>query len=464
MSNYYEILNVPHTASHSEIEQALDAQYNNIRRLITHHDPNVVNQANSGLQMLEKIRSTLMDDGRRSAYDVAISGNVGGLADPSSASFSQPLQVGYPPTATFSQTPPRHLPLTQASAQRAWVCPKCASANTVNSQFCKKCGESIADPCPACNSLVEKGAQFCTNCGVNILNARRKMELENDLRGCQSALDLAAKNLPIVDSNLPELRQVNILCGTWAIAAGIAGIIYLTASPTRFPGFNLTGLLLALVGQPDYLSYAQNDIMLVGAVLFLMIVVSVSLALISKVSPLKGFGAAVAVFLFMTLPATVQSSLIMAMAPEADATAIAAVATTSVFIILTFRIVSHVRYGSEKLKPYLKWLPRIGFWGGIFTLPLLLGPSLFSLYLVMGAQANNIINSYGIFVWFINAVQFFAASFILMGYALMSWRTSQVIELRYRQAVLHRTEKMAKLTRQIQALRQAISEIDLRIR
>lgn len=463
MQTYYQILNLPPTSTRLEIEQALDVHYNQCRQLVTHHDPNVVNQANQAMQVLEKIRSTLMDAGRRSAYDAAISGNVSGLADPTSAPLPPPPLVGYPTTVAFSQTTPRHLPPTQASAQRAWVCPKCASANTANSQFCKKCGVSLADPCPACNSLVEKGAQFCTNCGVNILNARRKRELKNDLRDCQSALDLAAKNSPVLDANLPELKQVNIISGTWSIVAGVAGIVYLTASPTRFPGFNLTGLTLALVGQPGYLSYAQNDIILVGVALFLVAAVSISLALVSKVSPLKGFGATIAVFLFMVIPGTVQSSLIMAMVPESTATAIAAIATTGIFIALTLRIMSHVRRGSEKLKPYLKWLPQIGCLGGLFTLSFLTGPILFSLYLVIDAQANSIINSYGIFIWFVNAVQFFVVAFILMGYALMSWRTSQVIELRYRQAVLQRTEKMTKLTRQIQALRQAINEIDLQV-
>src|ERR1035437_4567587 len=83
MPTYYEIINVIPTAAQSEIELVLDAQYNKVRRLVTHQDPNVVNQANQALQLLEKIRTTLMDDGKRSAYDAAIgiSSNLGGLAD-----------------------------------------------------------------------------------------------------------------------------------------------------------------------------------------------------------------------------------------------------------------------------------------------------------------------------------------------------------------------------------------------
>ena len=56
MSNYYEILNVPTTASTAEIQTAYEQQYDQWRRLVTHQDPNVVNQANQALKALETIR------------------------------------------------------------------------------------------------------------------------------------------------------------------------------------------------------------------------------------------------------------------------------------------------------------------------------------------------------------------------------------------------------------------------
>lgn len=52
-ANYYEILNLQPTASSADIQTAFENQYNQWRRLVTHHDPKVVNQANQALQALE---------------------------------------------------------------------------------------------------------------------------------------------------------------------------------------------------------------------------------------------------------------------------------------------------------------------------------------------------------------------------------------------------------------------------
>ena len=46
MATYYEFLQVAPTASVAEIEAAWEERYNHWRRLVTHHDPQVVNEAN----------------------------------------------------------------------------------------------------------------------------------------------------------------------------------------------------------------------------------------------------------------------------------------------------------------------------------------------------------------------------------------------------------------------------------
>src|SRR3990172_9174569 len=122
MANYYEIINVSRDATPSEIEEALDRHYNQIRKLITHHDPSVVNQANLDLQILEKIRSTLMDQGKRSAYDAAIDPLIGGLGDLgmnqySSAPMSGPL---IKPSQPYLSSP-QSQPLSHAPSQRIWI-------------------------------------------------------------------------------------------------------------------------------------------------------------------------------------------------------------------------------------------------------------------------------------------------------------------------------------------------------
>ena len=80
MSNYYEILSIEPTATQREIETQLDNQYNRWRRLSTHHDAAVVDEANKALRTIEQIRDTLMDSNKRAAYDagIGVGGFVGG--------------------------------------------------------------------------------------------------------------------------------------------------------------------------------------------------------------------------------------------------------------------------------------------------------------------------------------------------------------------------------------------------
>lgn len=468
MPNYYEILNIQPGATRTEIEQSLDAQYNKLRQLVTHHDPNIVNRANFGLQTLEKIRSVLIDDGKRSAYDAAISNNMGGPADPTSNSLLTNSLTVHPMRGTSpSQSAPRYLPQTQASAQRIWACPKCQSPNAVNSQFCKKCGESLASLCPSCNSLVEKNSQFCANCGVNVAQAQRKKELDDELRKYQVDLNIATKNVPVSDGNLPDLKNNVVSSGAWAIVAFIAGLVYSFAIPGHFPGLNLTGLVLAISGDTSYLPVSMKDSMLSGIGIVTVAVITLFLALVTKVSPVKGLGAAIAALLFMTLPYTVQSTLIMAGVLESIATGIAAIVTTFAFVVLSIRLMFHAKNGFQKLKPYYSWLPGLGCFGELFTLLLIASPILLSLYLVILAVSGKemvlmMVNNSGFYFWLTNAIQFFIVAIALAGTTLLSWRTFQSIETRHLQAVMQRSEKIKKLTQRIQILEQAVNKIDLR--
>jgi hypothetical protein len=175
MPNYYELLEVSPTATSGEIETALDSKYNVWRRLVTHHDPNVVNQANQALAMLEQVRGTLTDPGKRSVYDAAIGiggQQFGGLADPTAILETSPANPVMAPMGTAVPPLVRREQATgnqQQVVQRtdAWVCPKCQTANTVGAQFCAKCGNQIAHNCPNCNTLTEVANPFCPSCGAN---------------------------------------------------------------------------------------------------------------------------------------------------------------------------------------------------------------------------------------------------------------------------------------------------------
>lgn len=203
MTTYYEYLQIQPVATEQEIQIAFDEKYNQCRRLVTHHDPNIVNQANLALQSLEKIREVLLDPERRAVYDEAlgIGGNVlGGLADPNSS------QVGIP-----VQTPPmvRNIPNLGTTSQLApntlegWTCGKCNSISQVGSLFCKSCGSEIGQSCPKCGTLFEKTAKFCPSCGINPQGYAEEQEklrleaMERQRQGIRNKLSDAKSQLSL---------------------------------------------------------------------------------------------------------------------------------------------------------------------------------------------------------------------------------------------------------------------------
>lgn len=466
--NYYEILNIQPTSPRAEIERSLDAQYNKLRQLVTHHDPNVVNQANLGLQTLEKIRSVLIDDGKRSAYDAAINSSAGNFVDPTSNPLMTNSLSASPMQGTSPQSAPRYLPPTQASGQRVWTCPKCQSPNAVNSQFCKKCGESLASPCPECNSLVEKSSKFCTNCGVNIVKAQQKKDWEKELARSQSELGIAKINAPILDKNLPELRKSVVVNGGWTVVAIIAGLTYLLSGfPGQLPGVNLTGLIMTFTGDMSYLSVGITDSAVVGATLAILVSIVVFLSIIKKISPINGLGTAFAALLFISTPKTIQSSFIMAGEDIPTATVAALAVMTFVYFLTIVKIFAVIKQNFERLKLYYKKIPKAGCLGIVFAFMLFAIPALYIVdlaFFLLGAEkeVSNIVNSYEVYVWYLNAAQFFILGLVLFGYMVMAWRTSQSIDAQYRQAVSERSEKMEKLNKQIQSLSQAVAGLDLR--
>ena len=197
MTTYYEIIKVQPTATIEEIETAVETQYNQWRRLVTHHDANVVNQANQALQTLEQIRSTLTDPAQRTGYDTAIglSGpQVGGLADPEALlkTLSSPTLV--PPAA---KNHPLDVPLSQAQTIKrtdAWICPKCQTANAVNQQFCASCGNKIGHACPQCEQLTELVNPYCPHCGANKREIYTRKQ-ETEIKSLQKKIANYNKNI-----------------------------------------------------------------------------------------------------------------------------------------------------------------------------------------------------------------------------------------------------------------------------
>ena len=171
MRDYYEAIGVASTASTTEIEAVCDEKYNKWRRLVTHHDPNIVEKATRSLRVLEQIRTALTDPGKRAAYDVSIGigGVVGGLSDP--GALPHPGGMGVP-THTLPR-PVTPVPFSGSQVD-AWICNKCQAVNATGSVFCKSCGNQIGQKCPNCDTIFESTAGFCPSCGTNPEELRRQ--------------------------------------------------------------------------------------------------------------------------------------------------------------------------------------------------------------------------------------------------------------------------------------------------
>jgi len=170
MNNYYDLLNIPQDANQSEIETVLDDQYTKWRTLVTHHDNNVVAQANQALSQLEDIRNILMNPEKRWAYNhslLANQANMAGLADPDVFLAQNPVShVMAPPRPRASGS--EQAPLSEMNRINAWICtnPNCKKTNLIGTQFCVKCGTRIGLECPSCNEFVEISSKFCSSCGA----------------------------------------------------------------------------------------------------------------------------------------------------------------------------------------------------------------------------------------------------------------------------------------------------------
>jgi len=222
VTTYYEILKVAPTATGAEIEAAYEAQYNQWRRLVTHHDPSIVNQANQALQVLETIRATLTDPDKRSVYNAAIGlgGSMGGLADPEAIlRMSAPVVTPPPPprpAATSAPTGP-------TAGPGLWACPKCGTENPAQTKHCFKCGTQLVRECPECkqlSSLVATG--FCGQCGYNYNVALRRAELRPKIAGLQEELAALSKNIKAVEAKKSSLP---IWLGLIAAGAFCGGLI-----------------------------------------------------------------------------------------------------------------------------------------------------------------------------------------------------------------------------------------------
>lgn len=177
MATYYDFLQINPAAAPAEVEAACESQYNQWRRLVTHHNPEVVQKANEALRLVEKIRATLTDPQKRSIYDASLNnGAIGGLADPMAQAPSKPAAPPLPPPPAKPALVIVSSPVIPVGERvDAWLCPKCQTVNTIGSRHCSQCGYQLGLNCPDCQALILAAVPFCSVCGTNVALAQQRV-------------------------------------------------------------------------------------------------------------------------------------------------------------------------------------------------------------------------------------------------------------------------------------------------
>ncbi|MCL4299598.1 MAG: zinc ribbon domain-containing protein [Anaerolineae bacterium] len=221
MNNYYEFLQVQPTASQAEIEAAWEITYHKWRTLVTHHDQQVVNQANQALAALDQARTILLDPVKRAAYDtgLGLDGVIGGLGDPDALL----RQAGVSPSPQGYSSSSHRLDV--------WECPQCDTANPVGTGYCQKCGTQVGQACPSCNQRIYIKAQHCPECGANIEAATHQRMLEEQHQAILQRQE--AERLAMLE----PIKQQSDSAMRWATAGCILAFI---------PILNIAGFIASI--------------------------------------------------------------------------------------------------------------------------------------------------------------------------------------------------------------------------
>lgn len=281
--NFYQILQIPVSATPLEIESVISNCYNQARRLVTHHDPKVVNQANHALMVIEQARTILLDAQKRAAYDAALglTGQTGGLADP---------QVILNPFNQHHILTPPSPRLGQSSADSesgklertdAWVCSTCQTANPISSQFCKTCGNLIGIVCPNCQKIIESRATFCQSCGVNVRETiTRKQEEEQKRQLREKAESERIRNAHIQQLAVYSIASAvdkNLKLGLWGLLFFILGQYWISIPLQIIMIYKISKILSSaqIPGDTQYRNKAKNIFWLAIIPLILAIIIIV---------------------------------------------------------------------------------------------------------------------------------------------------------------------------------------------
>lgn len=99
-----------------------------------------------------------------------------------------------------------------------WVCPRCGTNNVVGTNFCRQCGQVLAQRCLYCGQEEYIGSKFCPNCGRPLQGAPPVLE-----RPAQVVLPAAKPQtsswaIASLILALMGLGPVAVVCGHMALA------------------------------------------------------------------------------------------------------------------------------------------------------------------------------------------------------------------------------------------------------
>lgn len=233
MPNYYEILTIEPTATSPEIEAAIESHYNQVRRLTTHHNTDIVNQANQALSILEQARTTLLDPYKRSNYDASLGLGISGIADPNLAG-SAPVTTTGAPSGSPLKGFQAQSSIVNPVQGNVWQCSQCQRLNPVGIIYCQNCGNMLGRICPNCQTTYESKANFCPGCGQNYEIASKRAQLNLDLNNKQNQrLTLLGQ---ANSTSTPELRSMEYLAvggSGWALFTGLMTGLFLVMTIFR---------------------------------------------------------------------------------------------------------------------------------------------------------------------------------------------------------------------------------------
>ena len=225
MNNYYELLEIDQNLSFEEIEVVLDKTYNQWRSLTSHHDQEVVIEANKKLLHVEDARTILLDPNKRREYDLQLKKNnvVGGIGiDGDKVNPFNHMQAGKRKVSIDNQT---------GDQIDMWLCKNCGKASRPFTKNCAQCGSQLSQSCPNCNQVNHIDAVFCEECGVNINEEYEKQEQVRQEREAQLIQNHKDQQMRFSESS--SIRQkaesAEKMSSFWWVLLGFGPILWLIA-------------------------------------------------------------------------------------------------------------------------------------------------------------------------------------------------------------------------------------------